>query len=170
MKAMPSPGWPNPKARKSVQSACTLTANPPFSAKSPSPVSHPTIIFDGVCHLCNQSVDFVIRRDKQRRFRYTANQMEAGRRILQQHGKDPDEVHSVYLFEDGTLYDKSTAALRIARGLGFPWSLAYVFIIVPPFLRNAIYDWIARNRYRWFGKKDSCRLPSPDERALFLDQ
>ncbi|MDP5171313.1 MAG: thiol-disulfide oxidoreductase DCC family protein [Bacteroidia bacterium] len=130
---------------------------------------NPIIIFDGVCHLCNQSVDFVINRDKKGEFRYTANQMQAGRDILLEHGKDPEAVVSVYLLEDGVLYEKSAAALRIARKLGFPWSLAYAFVIVPTPLRNLVYDWIARNRYKWFGKKESCRLPTPQERALFLD-
>jgi predicted DCC family thiol-disulfide oxidoreductase YuxK len=127
-----------------------------------------TIIFDGVCNLCNSSVDFVIRRDKHDRFRFTANQNEAGRRLLQEHGKDPDAVSSVFLIEDGQLYERSTAALRIARRLPFPWPLLYGFIIVPSFLRDLVYGWIARNRYRWFGKKDSCRLPTADEQAKFL--
>ena len=129
---------------------------------------HPIIIFDGVCHLCNSSVDFVMRRDKQRQFRYTANQMEAGQTILRAHGLDPEQIHTVYLQENGRLYSKSTAALRIARRLGFPWSLAWVFMIIPAFLRNIVYDFIARNRYKWFGKKETCRLPTPEERALFL--
>ncbi len=129
---------------------------------------HPILIFDGVCHLCNQSIDFVISRDKRGQFRYTANQNEAGRRLLIEHGVDPDEIHSVYLLHDGVLYSKSTAALKVARMLGFPWALAYVFIVIPAPVRNLVYDWVARNRYRWFGKKETCRLPSPEERALFL--
>ncbi len=130
---------------------------------------NPTLIFDGVCHLCNQSIDFVIRKDRKGQFRYTANQMEAGKRILISHGVDPEDVQTVYLLQDGKLYTKSTAALRIARMLGFPWSLFYALIIIPAPLRDLIYNWVARNRYRWFGKKESCRLPSPEERALFLD-
>ncbi len=129
----------------------------------------PVIIFDGVCHLCNSSVDFVIRKDQQRQFRYTANQMEAGQKILRAHGLNPEQIQSVYLLENGNLYSKSTAALRIARHLGFPWSLAWGLILVPAFLRNLVYDLIARNRYKWFGKKETCRLPTPEERALFLD-
>lgn len=127
------------------------------------------IIFDGVCHLCNASVDFVMKRDKKRVFRYTANQMEAGRKILADHGVDPDQIHTVYLFDKGILYDKSTAALRIAKKLGFPYSLAFAFMIVPGFIRNFVYDLIAKNRYKWFGKKETCRLPTAEERALFLD-
>ncbi|TAE61829.1 MAG: thiol-disulfide oxidoreductase DCC family protein [Bacteroidetes bacterium] len=126
------------------------------------------IIFDGVCTLCNASVDFVIRRDKKNQFQFTANQNEAGRRILEEQGIAPGDSETVFLFENGTLYQKSTAALRIARSLGFPWSLFYAGIIIPAPLRDAIYNWIARNRYRWFGKKETCRLPSPEERAKFL--
>lgn len=127
------------------------------------------IIFDGVCHLCNSSIDFVMKRDRKRIFRYTANQMEAGRKILGENGINPDQIESVYLYEKGKLYDKSSAALRIARNLGFPYSLAYIFMIVPSFIRNFFYDLIAQNRYKWFGKKETCRLPTAEERALFLD-
>ncbi len=127
------------------------------------------IIFDGVCHLCNSSIDFVMKRDQKRIFRYTANQMEAGRKILGENGINPDQIESVYLYEKGKLYDKSAAALRIARKLGFPYNLAFGFMIVPAFIRNFIYDLIAKNRYQWFGKKETCRLPTAEERALFLD-
>lgn len=126
------------------------------------------IIFDGVCNLCNASVDFVIRRDSKGYFQFTANQNEAGRRILTEKGLDPDDVSTIYLYENGKLYNKSTAALRIARKLPFPWKLGYVFMIIPAFLRNIVYDFIARNRYKWMGKKDSCRLPSPEEAARFV--
>lgn len=127
------------------------------------------IIFDGVCHLCNASVDFVMKRDQKRAFKYTANQMEAGRRILRDNDIDPDQIETVFLYENGKLYGKSTAALHIARKLGFPYNLAFLFMIVPAFIRNIVYDLIARNRYKWFGKKETCRLPTAEERALFLD-
>lgn len=127
------------------------------------------IIFDGVCHLCNASVDFVMKRDQKRMFRYTANQMEAGQKILRDNGINPDQIETVYLYENGTLYDKSSAALRIARKLGFPYNLAFGFIIVPAFIRNIVYNLIAKNRYKWFGKKETCRLPTAEERSLFLD-
>lgn len=127
------------------------------------------IIFDGVCHLCNSSVDFVMRRDRKRMFRYTANQMETGRKLLVEQGVDPDQVESVYLYQDGVLYDKSTAALKIARKLGFPYRLLYGFMVIPRGFRDFFYDLIARNRYKWFGKKETCRLPTPEEKALFLE-
>ena len=126
------------------------------------------IIFDGVCNLCNASVDFVIRRDRKGYFQFTANQNETGRRILTEQGLDPDDVSTVFLYENGKLYRKSTAALRIARKLPFPWMLGYAFMIIPNFLRNIVYDFIARNRYKWMGKKETCRLPSPEEAARFV--
>lgn len=127
------------------------------------------IIFDGVCHLCNASVNFVMSHDRRRRFRYTANQMAAGQKILRENGIDPAQIETVFLYENNKLYSKSTAALRIARKLGFPYNLAFGFMIVPAFIRNIVYDLIARNRYKWFGKKETCRLPTAEERSLFLD-
>lgn len=127
------------------------------------------IIFDGVCHLCNASVNFVMIHDRRRRFRYTANQMAAGQKILRENGIDPAQIETVFLYENNKLYSKSTAALRIARKLGFPYNLAFGFMIVPAFIRNIVYDLIARNRYKWFGKKETCRLPTAEERSLFLD-
>jgi len=129
---------------------------------------HPVVIFDGVCNLCNSSIDFIIRTDKQGQFLVTANQHEAGKAILESQGREATDVSTVFLYEDGKLYERSTAALKIARKLGFPWSLAYGFMIVPKGLRDIVYNWIARNRYRWFGEKETCRLPTPEERARFI--
>jgi predicted DCC family thiol-disulfide oxidoreductase YuxK len=126
------------------------------------------VIFDGYCNLCNSSVDFIMRRDPKAHFLFTANQHESGKKILTEQGKNPEEVHTIYLLEGGQLYEKSTAALRIARRLRFPWNLLYVGVILPRFIRNPIYDFIARNRYRWLGKKDTCRMPTAEERARFL--
>ena len=126
------------------------------------------VIFDGYCNLCNASVDLILRRDPKGHFLFTANQHEAGRKILTGQGKDPDSVHTIYLFENGNLYERSTAALRIARKMSFAWNLLYGFIIVPTWLRDPVYNFIASNRYRWLGKKDSCRMPTPEERARFL--
>ncbi len=126
------------------------------------------IIFDGVCSLCNATVDFLISRDKKRLFKFTANQNESGKTLLEENGIAADQVSTVYYYENGKMYKKSTAALRIARLLPFPYNLAYVFIIVPPVIRNWFYDLVARNRYQWFGKRETCRMPSPEERAQFL--
>jgi predicted DCC family thiol-disulfide oxidoreductase YuxK len=129
---------------------------------------HPVLVFDGVCGLCNASVDFVIRHDRRGVFRFTPSQSEVGRSLLERFGVNPDDVQTVYLVEGGRIKARSTAALLVARRLGFPWSLASVFLLVPRPLRDLVYRWIARNRYRWFGKKETCRLPNAEERARFL--
>jgi predicted DCC family thiol-disulfide oxidoreductase YuxK len=126
------------------------------------------VIFDGVCNFCNASVNFMMARDSRNHFLFTANQMDSGRELLTHFGLNPDEVHTVYLVEDGKIYEKSTAALRIARRLNTPWNWAYIFVVIPRFIRDAVYNLIASNRYSWFGKKDQCRLPSPEERARFI--
>lgn len=129
----------------------------------------PVIVFDGVCNLCNAAVDFVIRRDRGRRFLFASNQSEAGRALLESHGLDPADLRTIYLVEDGRVTDRSTAALRIARGLSGPWKLASGFLVVPRPLRDPVYKLIAHNRYRLFGRRETCRLPTADERARFLE-
>lgn len=131
-------------------------------------MEQPVVIFDGVCELCNRSVNFVLRWERRPEIKFTANQNEPGRKLLDEFGVDPDEPGTVFFVENGKLYKESTAALRVSRHLKFPWNLAYGFIIIPPFIRNAVYRLIARNRYRWFGKKDTCRIPTPEEMARFL--
>lgn len=128
------------------------------------------IIFDGVCSLCNAWVDFVLRREKEDIFSFAANQSDEGQEILKKFNKtfDNEEVDTVFLLEDGQLYERSTAALRIVKKLSFPWNLAYGFVIIPRPIRDFFYKIIAKNRYRWFGKKNSCRLPTPEERAKFI--
>ena len=127
------------------------------------------MIFDGVCTLCNATVDFVIKRDKAGIFKYTANQNLAGATILEAFGQPVEKVDTVYLFEKGKLYSRSTAALKIAEKMPFPWNLFKVLLIFPAGLRDVFYKIIAANRYRFWGKKETCRLPSPEERARFLD-
>jgi predicted DCC family thiol-disulfide oxidoreductase YuxK len=132
--------------------------------------SHATtrvIYFDGVCGLCNGFVDFVMARDRSRGFRFAALQ---GSTATARFGDPGDVDPSTILFEeDGVVYEKSTAALRILSRLGGPWALVAVFGLVPRPVRDAVYDWVARNRYGWFGRRDTCRLPSAEERAVFLD-
>ena len=128
----------------------------------------PVILFDGVCSLCNQFVLFVIDRDQHAHFAFASLQSEPGRRILQAHAI-PDEVSTVVLVEDGRASTRSTAALRIARRLGLPWSLCRVLMVIPKPARDLVYDWVARHRYAWFGRLDACRLPTPELRARFLD-
>ena len=132
-----------------------------------------TILFDGVCNLCNGFVQFVIRHDRAGRFRFAALQSEAGRALLTAHGFDaaaagatnPD---SVLLLSGGRLYSHSTAVLRIAHGLGGVWALAGVGRVLPRAWRDALYRFVARNRYRWFGRQESCMLPTPALKARFL--
>lgn len=126
------------------------------------------MLFDGVCNLCNGTVDFIIDRDPQARFRFAALQSDSARPLLARCGLPAQFLDNIVLVEDGACYLRSAAALRIARGLRFPWPLLYAFVLVPRPLRDAVYDWVARNRYRWFGKRASCRMPTPALRARFL--
>jgi len=127
------------------------------------------ILFDGVCNLCNGFVQFVIERDPHARFKFAALQSAAAAALLNGHRKLEPLPDSIVLVEDGHLYAQSTAALRVARGLGLPWSLAYAFVIVPKPLRDVVYAWVARNRYQWFGRRDACMVPTPELRARFLN-
>ena len=126
------------------------------------------ILFDGVCNLCNSSVQFILLRDKKDRFRFASLQSDYGQSILKQYNLPTDKFNSLALVENGKIYQKSTGALRIARNLKGLWPMLYGFIIVPPFIRNLIYDIIAKNRYRWFGKKEECMLPRPEWKQKFL--
>ena len=126
------------------------------------------ILFDGVCNFCNSSVNFIIDRDTTNYFKFGALQSDEGQTLLKKHNQSTDSFDTLILIEDDTLYTRSTAALRIAKKLSGLWPLFYVFIIIPKFLRDPIYNLIAKNRYKMFGKKDTCRFPTPQERAKFL--
>jgi predicted DCC family thiol-disulfide oxidoreductase YuxK len=129
----------------------------------------PVLLFDGVCNLCTSSVHFIIKRDPKRKFRFASLQSAFGQNVLQEHQLNTQTFDSLVLLENGKIYQRSTAALRIARQLSGAWPLLYIFMIVPAFIRNAVYDFIARNRYKWFGKKETCWLPTPDLQALFYN-
>jgi predicted DCC family thiol-disulfide oxidoreductase YuxK len=126
------------------------------------------ILFDGICNFCNSSINFVIDHDKKDIFRFAALQSDPGIELQKKLGIDPNKIDSVVLVQGNRHYHKSTAALRIGKALGFPWSLIYIFIVIPPFIRNIFYDIIAHYRYKWFGKRDACRMPTPEERTKFL--
>lgn len=117
------------------------------------------ILFDGVCNLCHGAVRFFIKRDPERHLRFSSLQSESGRRILEKLGLPNDYLSSVVFVEGENFYLDSTALLKACRHLGFPWSAANVFLLVPRPIRDLIYKWIARNRYYWFGKKEVCPLP-----------
>jgi predicted DCC family thiol-disulfide oxidoreductase YuxK len=131
-------------------------------------MTHPIVLFDGVCNLCNGSVQFILKRDSQVRFRFASLQSEAGRSLLVEHGLDPDALSSVVVIEGGRVWQESSAALRIARHLPGAWKLLRVFTVIPRPLRDAVYRLIARNRYRWFGKSETCWLPTPELKGRFL--
>jgi predicted DCC family thiol-disulfide oxidoreductase YuxK len=128
----------------------------------------PVVLFDGVCNLCNGSVRFVVRHDRRGRFRFASLQSEAGQALLRRHGLDPADLFSVVLVDGGRVTTRSDAALDVARGLGGAWRAAGLLRAVPRPVRDRVYDWVARNRYRWFGRRDACMLPSPELRARFL--
>ncbi len=131
--------------------------------------AHPVILFDGVCTLCNGAVRFVIERDPADAFRFASLQSEFAQPLLAQAGLPPGYLDGLVLVEDGRTYAKSDAVLRIARRLDRPWQAAWALRFVPRPLRDAVYDVVARHRYRVFGKEDSCPLPTPAMRARLLE-
>lgn len=127
------------------------------------------ILFDGVCNLCNSSVQFIINRDKENLFLFTPLQGETAKQILKHYKINTQEIDSIILYQPNKgVYFKSTAALKIASKLGFPVNITMVFMIIPTFIRNWIYDLIAKYRYKWFGKKDQCMIPTKELKEKFM--
>lgn len=126
------------------------------------------ILFDGVCNLCNNSIQFIIKRDKKQRFLFASLQSDAAHDILLQFQLKNSDFNSIIFIEDGKIYQKSTAILKISRYLSGLWMLNYGFIIIPKFIRDAIYTVIANNRYNWFGKKNECMIPTKELKMRFL--
>lgn len=130
---------------------------------------HPVILFDGVCNLCNSSVQFIIRRDPKSYFRFAALQSDKGRELISLYGQTvADPPDSVILVDANGIHTRTDAALRIAKRLSGLWPAFSLFLILPRWLRDPVYNWIGRNRYRWFGKQDSCMMPDPSLRSRFL--
>ena len=129
----------------------------------------PILLFDGVCNLCDHSVQFVLDHDAEGVFRFASLQSEVGRGLVERCGMPPGALDSVVLVEAGRCYVRSEAAWRTASRLDAPWRWGSALRYLPRGLRDRAYDWVARNRYRWFGTRDACRLPTPDVRARFLD-
>ncbi len=127
------------------------------------------VLFDGVCNLCNGAVQFIINRDAKNRFSFASLQSEAGQARLRQFGLATDAFDTFVLVEGGKAYTRSTAALRIARRLPGAWPLLYGLVVIPKPLRDWVYGLVARNRYRLFGRQDSCMMPTPELRARFLE-
>lgn len=134
------------------------------------PTDKKLILFDGVCNLCNSSVQFIIKHDKKNRFLFAALQSGVGKNIIEAFDIDTNKTDSILLYspKKGVEY-KSTAALKIASHLGFPINVISIFIIIPAFIRNGVYDYIAKNRYKWYGKKESCWIPTPELKSKFLE-
>ncbi|MFP9098480.1 thiol-disulfide oxidoreductase DCC family protein [Flavobacterium sp. RHBU_24] len=127
------------------------------------------ILFDGVCNLCDSTVQFLIKHDRKDVFRFVAIQSEIGQEIIRHIGVDTSKTDSIILYEPGVAYYyKAEAALNIAIALGGIYSLMGIFKVLPKGLNNAVYDYIARNRYKWYGKKDACMIPTPELKAKFL--
>ena len=129
-----------------------------------------TILFDGVCNLCNGFVQFVIARDPAARLHFASLSSGAAQALLREAGVSAPFPDSIVLIEDGAVNFRSDAPLRIARRLTFPWPLAYALVLVPRVIRDRVYDIIAARRYRWFGRRDRCMVPTPELRARFVDQ
>jgi predicted DCC family thiol-disulfide oxidoreductase YuxK len=128
------------------------------------------VFFDGVCNLCNASIDFIIKRDLHNKFLVGALQDGFSKEILSKHQVKADYLDSLVLLENGEIFYKSTAALKIARKLSGVWPAFYPLIFLPTWLRDPAYDFIGKNRYSWFGKKNTCRIASPAEKAKFLSK
>jgi predicted DCC family thiol-disulfide oxidoreductase YuxK len=132
-------------------------------------MNKPVLLFDGVCNLCAGSVQFIIKRDPAARIRFASLQSEKGKKLLNEFNLPSGQLKSLVFVENGKAYTRSTGALRVSRYLNAAWPLAYVLIVVPPFIRNAVYDWIGKNRYKWFGEKTECWMPTPSLRNRFID-
>lgn len=129
------------------------------------------ILFDGVCNLCNSSVLYVIKRDRKNKFVFAPLQSETGKAIIDKFQIDTTKTDSILLYNPKTksLKQKSSAAIGIAKHLNLPSSLLVVFYIIPTFIRNWVYDYVAKNRYKWYGKKEACMIPTPELKAKFID-
>ncbi len=129
----------------------------------------PLILFDGVCNLCNSSVQFIIKNDPAGDFKFAALQSEIGQDILKRFNMKTDEYGTFILYENGEIYTKSTGVLHVIKHFKNYYRFFYFFIVIPPFIRDYLYNFVARNRYRFFGKKDACMIPTPELKARFIN-
>ena len=130
---------------------------------------HPIVLFDGVCNFCNYWVNFAIRRDKKKKLKFATLQGETAKQLLTQYNINPTLFNSVIFIDRGKVYAQSSASLRICKYMDGGWKLFYALMIIPKFIRDFFYNIIARKRYKWFGKKESCMVPTPELRERFLD-
>lgn len=131
-------------------------------------MNHPVILFDGVCNLCNGFVQFIIDKDKSGKFKFASLQSDYSKSKLEATNINNGELSTIVFISEDRIYIKSTAALKIAKELGGLWLLLYPLILIPKFIRDGIYNFVAGNRYKWFGKQESCMLPTPDLKSRFL--
>lgn len=129
----------------------------------------PILLFDGVCNLCNSSVNFIIKHDSRQQFKFASLQSDAANQILLQFGKNNSELNSIILIQNNKIYSKSSAILRVVKNLGGITSLTFIFWIIPKPIRDFVYDFIAKNRYKWFGERESCMIPTDDLKNRFVD-
>ena len=132
-------------------------------------MNKPIIFFDGVCNLCNSSVQFVIKRDRKSKFMFASLQSKKGQEILNRFGLPANDFNSFILLEGDKVYTKSTALLKVLKELRGGWKLLYAFIILPAFIRDPFYNLVAKNRYKWYGKREECMIPTPALKSRFLD-
>lgn len=130
--------------------------------------TQPVILFDGVCNFCNAGINFIIKQDQKKIFRFAALQSETGQQLLKKHNLPTEGFESFILIDNGKVYQRSSAGLKVYGKLPWYWKWTQMAWIAPQFIRDAVYNWIARNRYKWFGKKDACMIPSPEVRSRFL--
>lgn len=131
--------------------------------------SQKILLFDGVCNLCSSSVLFVIKRDKKKQIKYASIQSKKGKILMNKYGINEQYFGSLIFIDNDKVYLKSQGALRITKYLKGFWPLLYGLIIIPQFIRNGVYDYVAKNRYQWFGKKESCMVPNVELKSLFID-
>ena len=137
---------------------------------SPIPEGKLIVLFDGVCNFCNDSVQRIIKHDQKDRFRFASLQSDIGQKLTAERGIDTSQVDSIILIDPGNAYYiKSTAALKIAEKMDGFYPILQIFLIFPESLRDIIYDYVAKNRYQWFGKREECKIPTPEERNKFIE-
>ena len=126
------------------------------------------LLFDGICNLCNSSVQFILKRDTNEQFIFASLQSDAAKNVLLQYNMKNSSLDSLVLIEEGQVFQKSTAVLKVCRHLKWPWKVFYSFIVIPKFLRDGIYEFVAKHRYQWFGKKDTCVMVIPEHKNRFI--
>ncbi|MCW3102246.1 MAG: hypothetical protein JWO09_686 [Bacteroidetes bacterium] len=131
---------------------------------------HNIVFFDGVCNFCNSTVDKIWANNKKRNIYYSSLQSEFAKAFLKRNGIDATDLDTVIFYTKGKFYMRSSAILQIAKELNGPYRLMPAFLVVPAFLRDGVYRWFAKNRYRFFGKKETCRIPTPEEKSYFIEQ